>query len=262
MPPVLIFDIETVPDMEAARRVFGFEDLSDADVLQAINLKRRIESGGEFQKHYLHKIVAISAVLKSDSLLKIWSIGDLESDEKNLIERFFEGIERFQPTLVSWNGGGFDLPVLHYRALLHGIPAKTYWDMGDFNRERKWNNYISRYQFAHIDLMDVMAGYQPRAVAKLDEIAMLLGLPGKMGLSGAGVLDQYMAGDIKGIRDYCELDVINTYLVYLRFQLMRGWLTPPQYQTQCEELAVILENPNQPHWQKYNQAWLKNKENS
>ncbi len=128
--------------------------------------------------------------------------------------------------------------------------------MGDFDRERKWNNYISRYQFAHIDLMDVMSGYQPRAVAKLDEIAQLLGLPGKMGLSGAGVLDQYLAGDIKGIRDYCELDVINTYLVYLRFQLMRGWLTAPQYQEACDELATVLQNPNQPHWQAYHQAWL------
>jgi len=254
--PVLIFDIETVPDIEAARRVFGFEGLSDADVLQAMNLKRRIESGGEFQKHFLHQIVAISAVLKTDQLLKIWSLGDETSDEKTLIERFFDGVERFQPTLVSWNGGGFDLPVLHYRALLHGVTARNYWDMGDFNRDRKWNNYISRYQFAHIDLMDVMAGYQPRAVAKLDEIALLLGLPGKMGLSGAGVLDQYLAGDIKAIRDYCEMDVINTYLVYLRFQLMRGWLTMPHYQDACHELEEILDNPNQPHWQSYHQAWL------
>lgn len=258
MQPALIFDIETIPDLDGARRVFGFEGLSDADTLQAINLKRNIETGGEFQKHFLHRIVAISAVMKTRDAVKIWSIGEVDSDEKTLIERFFEGIERFKPTLVSWNGGGFDLPVLHYRALLHGITARTYWDMGDFDRERKWNNYISRYQFAHIDLMDVMSGYQPRAVAKLDEIAQLLGLPGKMGLSGAGVLDQYLAGDIKGIRDYCELDVINTYLVYLRFQLMRGWLTAPQYQAACDELAVVLQNPNQVHWQAYHQAWLGN----
>ena len=256
MAPVLVFDIETVPDISAARRVMGFEDLSDDEVLQAINLKRRIESGSDFQKHFLHQIVAISAVMKTGSAVKIWSVGDESSDEKTLIERFFEGVERFKPTLVTWNGGGFDLPVLHYRALLHGVVARQYWDMGDFDRERKWHNYISRYQFAHIDLMDVMAGYQPRAVAKLDEVATLLGLPGKMGLSGAGVLAQYQAGDIKGIRDYCELDVINTYLIYLRFQLMRGWLTPQQYQQDCDKLADQLNNPNQPHWQAYHQAWL------
>lgn len=255
MQPALIFDIETVPDLEQARRTFGFEGLSDQDTLEAINLKRRIESGGEFQKHFLHQIVAISAVLKTRDKVTIWSLGDEDSDEKTLIERFFDGIERFTPTLVSWNGGGFDLPVLHYRALFHGISARTYWDMGDFDRERKWNNYISRFQFAHIDLMDVMAGYQPRATAKLDEIAQFLGLPGKMGLSGAGVLAQYQAGDIKGIRDYCELDVINTYLVYLRFQLMRGWLTAPQYQQACDELASTLNDTTRPHWLAYHQAW-------
>lgn len=256
MQPVLIFDIETVPDLAGARRVFGFEGLSDADTLEAINLKRHIETGTHFQKHFLHQIVAISAVMKTRDQVKIWSIGEVDSAESVLIERFFDGIERFKPTLVSWNGGGFDLPVLHYRALLHGIGARSYWDMGDFDRERKWHNYISRYQFAHIDLMDVMSGYQPRAVAKLDEIAQFLGLPGKMGLSGGGVLAQYQAGDIKGIRDYCELDVINTYLVYLRFQLMRGWLTAPQYQAQCDELAQVLNTSHHPHWQAYHQAWL------
>lgn len=256
MQPVLVFDIETVPDIDAAQRVFGFSDLSEADTYAAMALKRQVETGHSFQKHFLHKIVAISAVLKTRDQVKVWSLGELDSDEANLIERFFDGVERFKPTLVTWNGGGFDLPVLHYRALLHGIAARSYWDMGDFDRDRKWNNYISRYQFAHIDLMDVMSGYQPRAVAKLDEIALLLGLPGKMGLSGEGVLAQYLAGDIKGIRDYCELDVINTYLVYLRFQLMRGWLTAPQYQAQCDELAQVLNTSHHPHWQAYHQAWL------
>lgn len=256
MQAVLVFDIETVPDLDAARRVYEFDGLSDQDVLQAINLHRRVEANTEFQKHFMHQIVAISAVMATSSGVKIWSLGEETSSEKELIERFFEGIEKFQPTLVSWNGSGFDLPVLHYRALLHGVTARSYWDMGDFNRERKWNNYISRYQFAHLDLMDVMAAYQPRAFAKLDEIAQFLGLPGKMGLSGAMVLEQFQNGDLKGIRDYCELDVINTYLVFLRFQLMRGWLTEPQYQQACEQLRKVLDNPQHPHWQAYNQAWL------
>lgn len=257
MQPTLIFDIETVPDVDAARRVYDFDGLSDADALKAMQLKRRIDSGTDFPKHFLHKIVAISAVLKTQQGLQIWSLGEVESDEKEILERFFAGIDKFQPVLVSWNGGGFDLPVLHYRALYHGVTAQTYWDMGDFNRDRKWNNYISRYQFAHIDLMDVLAGYQPRAVAKLDEIAVLLGLPGKMGMSGAGVLEQYLAGDIQGIRDYCELDVINTYLVYLQFELMRGHLTPDQHLELVEEMKATLGRGGQDkkHWQEYLTAW-------
>jgi len=255
MNGVLVFDIETVPDIQAARQVYAWDNLSDQECLSALSLKRRIETGNDFPKHFLHQVVAISAVLKTNDDLKIWSIGDLEDDEASIIQRFFDGIGRFQPTLVSWNGGGFDLPVLHYRALKHGINAQAYWDMGDFNRERKWHNYISRYQFAHIDLMDVMAGYQPRANAKLDEIALLLGLPGKMGLSGAGVLDQYLAGDIQAIRDYCELDVINTYLIYLRFQQMRGWLDKSGYQQAIAELSDMLKQSNHTHWQAYYQAW-------
>jgi predicted PolB exonuclease-like 3'-5' exonuclease len=255
MSSVLVFDIETVPDISAARQVYDWPDLSDQETLAALSLKRRIETGNDFPKHFLHQVVAISAVLKTAEGVKIWSIGDVADDEASLLQRFFDGIGRFQPTLVSWNGGGFDLPVLHYRALKHGIQAQAYWDMGDFNRERKWHNYISRYQFAHIDLMDVMAGYQPRANAKLDEIALLLGLPGKMGLSGAGVLEQFQAGDIQGIRYYCELDVINTYLIYLRFQLMRGWLDPSSYQANIDELAELLKSSCHSHWQAYYQAW-------
>ncbi|AHF01273.1 3'-5' exonuclease [Thiomicrospira aerophila AL3] len=255
MSAVLVFDIETVPDIASARQVYGWQELSDQDCLAALSLKRRIETGSDFPKHFLHQVVAISAVLKTADDVKIWSIGEVDDNEASLLQRFFDGIGRFQPTLVTWNGGGFDLPVLHYRALKHGINAQAYWDMGDFNRERKWHNYISRYQFAHIDLMDVMAGYQPRANAKLDEISLMLGLPGKMGLSGAGVLEQYLAGDIQGIRDYCELDVINTYLIYLRFQLMRGWLDQAAYQHTQAELTEVLKNSTHSHWQAYHQAW-------
>src|SRR3569833_1118924 len=98
--------------------------------------------------------------------------------------------------------GGCDLPVLHYRALRHGIAAPRDWDGGEFDRDFKWSNYLGRYHWRHIDLMDVLAAYQPRACAPLDQIATLLGLPGKMGMSGAKVWDHFLAGDIAGIRNY------------------------------------------------------------
>jgi hypothetical protein len=80
---------------------------------------------------------------------------------------------------VSWNGGGFDLPVLHYRGLIHGVTAPRYWDMGEGDyrdsRDFKWNNYISRYHMRHLDLMDLLAMYQPRGSAPLDQLARLMG---------------------------------------------------------------------------------------
>ena len=123
---------------------------------------------------------------------------------------------------MSWNGGGFDLPVLHYRALKHGIQAPRYWEKGESDRDFKWNNYLARFHWRHVDLMDVLANFNNRAFAKLDEIAVMLGFPGKLGMSGAKVWDTYLEGGIKEIRDYCETDVLNTWLVYLRFEYMRG----------------------------------------
>jgi predicted PolB exonuclease-like 3'-5' exonuclease len=172
-----------------------------------------------------------------------------------LLRRFFDGIEKFSPTLVSWNGGGFDLPVLHYRALLHGIAAPRYWETGENDSSFKWNNYLSRYHSRHTDLMDVLAAYQPRANAPLDEVATLLGLPGKMGMSGALVWENYLRGDILGIRNYCEVDVLNTYLVYLRFELIRGHLNLAEYTEECQMLRQTLSSDDKPHLQAFLQAW-------
>ena len=253
---VFVFDIETIPDTETGRRLYDLADISDADVANIMFQKRRQDTGGsDFLRLHMHKVVTISAVLKSRDKVKVWSLGDPDSGEAELIQRFFDGIDRFVPTLVSWNGSGFDLPVLHYRAMLHGIQARRYWDMGEDDREFKWNNYISRYHTRHIDLMDILAAYQPRANAPLDEIATMLGFPGKMGMSGAKVWDNYMVGDIVGIRNYCETDVLNTYLVYLRFELMRGNLDPAGYDKECRLLRATLQEDGKPHLDEFLSAW-------
>jgi len=253
---IFVFDIETIPDVEGGRRVYELEGLSDRDVAAVMFHKRRQETGeSDFLRHPLHRIVAISAVLRTADRFNVWSLGSPESDEADIIRRFFDGIERFTPTMVSWNGSGFDLPVLHYRALIHGIPAVRYWDTGDFDKDFRWNNYISRFHWRHIDLMDVLAGFQNRANAPLDQIATLLGLPGKMGMSGAKVWDSYLDGDIAGIRNYCETDVLNTYLVYLRFELMRGQLTQEAYLSESQVVRDGLKSENKPHLTAFLEAW-------
>ncbi len=131
-----------------------------------------------------------------------------------------------RPTLVSWNGSGFDLPVLNYRALRHGVRAHRYWEVGETDREFRYNNYLSRFHWRHIDLMDVLSGYGASGRGSLDTVAQLLGLPGKLGIGGAHVWSSFQRGELAAIRDYCETDVLNTYLIYLRFQLIRGELEP------------------------------------
>ncbi|KTC92996.1 MULTISPECIES: 3'-5' exonuclease [Legionella] len=239
---ILVFDIETIPDVEAGRTLYNLQNLSDEDTANALFALRRAKTGNEFLPHYLQKIVAISLVLSQGSNLKVWSLGDEHSDEKDLIQRFFSGIDKYTPTLVSWNGCGFDLPVLHYRALLHGVSASTYWEAGENQQNFRWNNYLNRFHYRHLDLMDVLASYQSKAFAPLDDIASMLGFPGKMGMSGAKVWEQFCSGNLKNIRDYCETDVLNTYCVYLRFELMRGILTQDDYVLSLQHLRRYLQS--------------------
>ena len=180
---------------------------------------------------------------------------DANADEAEIVGRFYEGIERFAPDLGSWNGSGFDLPLLHYRGLRLGVAAPRYWEVGDEDRDWRFNNYLGRFHWRHVDLMDVLAAYQVRAAARLDEIAVLLGFPGKLGMSGAHVWDAYLEGRIGDIRDYCETDVLNTWLVYLRFQRMRGRLTADGLTAEETRVADYLRAESRPHFKAFLEAW-------
>ena len=256
MTPILVFDIETIPDIAGLRRIHDLPaTLSDGAVLDWFQQKRRAATGSDFAPHHLQQVVAIGCALRSANDLKVWSIGELDDAEPELIRRFFDGIEKFTPQLVSWNGGGFDLPVLNQRALVHGITAEKYWDWGDQDRDFKFNSYLGRYHTRHLDLMDVLAMYQPRANAGLDAIARLCGFPGKLGMDGSEVAAAVARGELAEVRNYCETDVLNTYLVYQRFRLMRGELAAGEYSA---EIALVRERigaSTAPHWQAFMAAW-------
>jgi predicted PolB exonuclease-like 3'-5' exonuclease len=249
------FDIETVPDVDFGRRMWDLDSLSDEDVATAMMFKRQQQTGNDFLPLHQHRIVAISVALRTKDTFRVWSLGEEESDEAELVQRFFAGIDRYTPDLVSWNGSGFDLPVLHYRALKHDIQAARYWESGDSDREFRFNNYQSRFHWRHVDLMDVLAGFQMRGRASLDQTAVLLGYPGKLGMSGDKVWDRYREGGIRDIRDYCETDVINTWLVYLRFEFMRGNLDKADLERELALVRSTLETMNQDHLNEFLAAW-------
>ncbi len=256
MTPTLVFDIETIPDTDGLKTLLDLPaETSAEDVANIAFHKRRQQNATDFLPLHQHRVVAISCALREGESFKVWSLGAADEPEGQLIQRFFDGIDKYTPNLVSWNGGGFDLPVLHYRGLIHGVQAHRYWDMGEDDKDFKWNNYISRYHSRHLDLMDVMAMYQARANAPLDGIAQLCGFPGKLGMDGSKVWDAYQNGKIEAIRNYCETDVANTYLVFLRFQLMRGVLNDKSY---AREIALVRETlaayPDN-HWQEFLAAW-------
>ena len=254
---VLAFDIETIPDVSSGRRLHNVPELSDAGVAEIMFTRRRQETNNvsDFLRPHLHRVVSIAVTLATRDSVNVWSLGEPDAPEEELVRRFFDGVERYTPTLVSWNGRGFDLPVLHYRALLHGVSAPAYWENGDNEQAFRWNNYLNRFHQRHTDLMDVLAGYEQRAFAPLDDLAVMLGLPGKMGMSGAQVWDCHLAGDIGSIRNYCETDALNTYLIYLRYLLLCGHLEDTSYQAACERVKQWLSGCGKPHLEAFLEAW-------
>ena len=260
MKPVLVFDIETIPDVAGLRRLHDLDPaLSDDEVAELAFQQRRAQNGTDFLPLHLQRIAVISCALRAGKDLRVWSLAEPELSEAQIIQRFFDGVEKFSPQIVSWHGGGFDLPVLHSRGLIHGVVAPRYWDLGDGDyadsRDFKWNNYISRYHTRHLDLMDLLAMYQPRANVPLDALAKLIGFPGKLGMDGGKVWEAWQAGQIAGIRDYCETDVLNTYLVSLRFRLMRGELARDDYEVEIAFVRGELERLDKPHWREFLAAW-------
>ncbi len=257
---ILVFDIETIPDVAGIRTLNDLpETLADEEVAEFAFQRRRADSGSDFLPLHLQRIVTISCALRDARQFRVFSLSEPDAGEKEIIQRFFDGIERYSPQLVSWNGGGFDLPVLHYRGLIHGVSAPRYWDMGEGDyadsRDFKWNNYISRYHSRHLDLMDLLAMYQPRANAPLDQLAKLMGLPGKLGMDGSAVWEAWLAGKASEIRDYCETDVVNTFLVYLGFQRMRGSIDHTQWEQETALVKATLEKIDAAHWTTFLDAW-------
>lgn len=253
---IIAFDIETIPDIEGGRRLYGLQGLGDKDVANVMFHKRRQEAADtEVLRHHLQRIVCISLAIRDEQGFQLRSLDDSESSEQPMIREFFDQIERHTPTLVSWNGSEISLPVLHYRSLVHGVSAPRYWETGEQDSSFRENNYLNRQHQRHTDLMDVLAGYQPGAKAPLNEMAGLLGFPGNQGMNADEVWDCFLAGDIPSIRNASETDVLNTYLIYLRYQLVRGRISAEQYQQECQLVRDTLKQQDKSHLDDFLAAW-------
>jgi predicted PolB exonuclease-like 3'-5' exonuclease len=264
MAPVLAFDIETVPDIAGLRVLRGASpSLTDAEVYAAEIAERKERGKSDFMPLHLQRVLAVSCVFRgARGGLQVRSFVDGEADgrsqEGEVIQAFFDRIEQHRPQLVSWNGGGFDLPVLQQRGLRHGVVAGRYWDQGqdsDSDREYRYNNYVSRYHLRHTDLMDLLAMYQPRGNAPLDAMAKLCGFPGKLGMDGSQVYGAYLDGRTDEIRRYCETDAMNTYLLWCRFEKMRSHLDQTGYEREIALARETVATLDESHWREYLAAW-------
>jgi predicted PolB exonuclease-like 3'-5' exonuclease len=254
MTPILAFDIETIPDCPGIRRIHDLPaELSDQDVAEVAFQKRRVQTGGasDFLPVHMQRVVVISCVLRNDDGIRIFSLGEPQDTEAGAIQRFFDGMEKYAPQLVTWNGRSFDLPVLVSRGMIHAVRAACFWETGG---DSKFNNYVNRFHERHVDLMDVLSLYGGRG-SPLDDVAQLSGFPGKIGIGGNVVWDSYRRGELGAIRNYCEADTLNTYLLFLRFQMMRCAYDPARYAEEVALVRATLEKRPEPHWKEFLSLW-------
>ena len=214
--PILVFDIETIPDVETGRRLYPeLKDLSDDDALTALIALRQAEAGNDFMRLPLHKIACLSFLWVENGEFSLHSLALDRLTEADILRKFFRAFAK-KPVLVSWNGSGFDVPVLLYRALHHKISAPAL-----FNSANK-PDYLYRYGEMHVDLMDKMSLYNGYSKQKLDTIAALCGFAGKGEIDGSQVVPMVQSGDWQKLTTYCESDVLNTWLIYLRWLILTG----------------------------------------
>jgi 3'-5' exonuclease len=225
MQNVLVWDLETIPD-------FGLM----AEAQKTTISKAREFSKIEFPRLPFHKIVCIGAVVCSRSTTgwKIESIGApsiAERSEAELVESFLNKVEEIKPQLITFNGASFDFPVLRYRAMAHKIGSRIFQN----------KSYFNRYTEDAIDLCDVLASFDARSKVSLDLTCKIMGLSGKStGITGADVESYVSAGKIREVADYCEADVVNTFRLWLRFELFRGTLSSIEFETSEENLKRFI----------------------
>lgn len=223
--PIAAFDIETIPDPDLGRRLLGLEG-SDADVVHEMVRRRLEETEGssEYPQLPWQRVVCVCAtVLDPDSArVEIRALGGDALDERSHLEGFF-GLVAGDPAprLVSWNGGGFDVPVLRYRAMMHGIAAPDFYRS---DGDRRWNNYQNKYHDLHTDVMDSLSGYGASMRIGLDTMGKVLGLPGKAFLDRA-IYDHVLDGEGPRVVEYCKLDTVETLLVFLVWAFHTGQLS-------------------------------------
>ncbi len=225
---VIVWDLETVPDLQALARVHGLDPTDEAGVREKI--------GDGFAKPPFHKIACIGALV-AERVDGAWLVRMLgaphfeQRSEADLIAGFVERIAELRPQLVTFNGSSFDLPVLRYRAMMHSISAPGL----------AFRAYFNRYTEDALDLCDCLASFEQRGKMKLDDLCRAFGLPGKPdGIDGSKVDEFVRAGRIAEVSAYAEADVVSTYRLWLRYELFRGTLTRSDFDASEDNLLGFI----------------------
>ena len=247
----LILDIETIPDTERWTRAEPI-DSGPPRSKERNHPTARVPLAGArpetphgepaFPPTWAHRIIVIGCLWLDHSyrLKRFGTIGDkdpaptgtLDERERHLLEDFSRFVGRARPVLVTYNGRSFDLSVIVMRSLCHAISLPWYYRDRDI-----------RYRYSaegHLDLCDWLADHGAIRAGKLDQIARLIGLPGKVGVDGSQVEGLFRAGKLEAIQSYCLADVAQTALLFLRFRLLQGGMGPDKFKARAGALLDAL----------------------
>lgn len=244
---ICIFDCETIPDIDLILQTFETSKEGELEIIQEALSHYETEKGSTFLPLPYHRLVALSAVIADEfgRFVKVGDFGEGSDEEESIIRHFFGFIEEKNPKLVSFNGRGFDMPMLLIRAMKYNISFPAWFDQNNpMLNKSKWENYRQRYaEHFHMDLLDSIGSFGAVRNLKLDTLCTMAGIPGKYDVSGDQVLNLYYDDKLDLIKEYCQSDVLNTYWLYLKYELLRGDLTLPDYysflQTMREKLPHL-----------------------
>jgi predicted PolB exonuclease-like 3'-5' exonuclease len=228
---ICIFDCETIPDIDLVKSSFKLEGDNSLELSTKAFELQESKSGSSFLPIPFHQVVAISAVI-CDDFGRFKRVNSIEGEnEREMISNFLSFIDKHNPKLVSFNGRNFDIPMLLVRAMKYNLSCPAYFEVENkaLNKS-KWDNY--RYRFSdrfHVDIMDHMSEFGAVRGLNLNLLCTMMGIPGKFDVSGDEVHKLYYEGKIKEIKEYCESDVLNTYWLFLKYELLKGNITKDDY---------------------------------
>jgi 3'-5' exonuclease len=227
----LVFDIETRVDKDLVKQVHDPENSLTLDQAYDTARDQILERSGQQSDFFpipFHIPIAIST-LQADEKYRIRSLGCFGADrfsEVELVSKFWETFEKSH-TLVTFNGRTFDLPVLESRALKQGLSLPRYFAAGEGRSSFRGNRYSDIF---HLDLCDYLSNFGAYPRNSLNLWARLTGLPGKYTIAGEDVEYLFRQGRLKEVNQYCMTDVLQTYLLFLRVELLRGRMDKNGYE--------------------------------
>ena len=228
--PVIVYDIETIPDISGISRAFGLH-VGDATSAESF-------FGDKFPPAPFHKIVAIAMLTATYEGDGSWRVREIsaphagEMTEKEIIEKFMATVDQTMPILVSYNGASFDLPVILWRAALHKVAGLHL---------SRFSKSFPRSRDHHWDLCDLLSGFEAKNRVKLDVACKFLGVEGKSGgVDGSQVAELAQRGEFSAIADYCTGDIAALHRIFLRREVVNNRLSDQGLQDSLDSLEQAL----------------------